>query len=154
MKLSPRIFLLAIGLGLLPLRAAPSPSPSPTPEEFELPVPIGMPVNGIRVPHYNSDGKMELLLEADQALKTDDKTIVFKTLKLEALDNEGRKIFVDLPSASLNLDTRILTGNESAHIRREDFTITGDRIEFHTKTRFGVLRGNIRMVLSSENTTP
>ena len=72
----------------------------------------------------------------------------------EALDDEGRKIFVELPHANLNLATRVLTGNETALIRREDFTVTGDRIEFNTKTRFGTLRGNIRMVLSSENTTP
>lgn len=156
MKLSPRIFLLAFGLALLPLRAEPSPSPSPPPaeEDLDLPVPVGIPVNGIKVPHYNSEGKLELMLEADSAQKNDEKNVEFTNLKVEAHDDEDRKIFVELPQAVLNLDTRILTGEKSVKIRREDFTISGDRIEFNTKTRFGTLRGNIQMVLSSENTTP
>lgn len=155
-KLSPKVFLLALGFGLLPLRAEPVPKPSPVAasEEFDVPVPVGMPVNGIKVPHYNADGRLELMLEAEKAQKTDEHTVEFDNLKLEALDDEGRKIFVELPHANLNLDTRVLTGNETALIRREDFTVTGDQIEFNTKTRFGILRGNIRMVLSSENTNP
>lgn len=156
MKLSPRIFLLALGLGLLSARAEPFPKPSPSaaPEKLEVPVPVGMPVNGIKVPHYNADGKLELVLEAEKAQKTDEKNVEFDNLKLEALDNEERKIFVDLPHANLNLESHILIGNETARIRREDFTVTGDRIEFNTKTRFGTLRGNIRMILSSEDITP
>lgn len=143
-------------MGLLPLRAEPTPQPetSAAPEDFQLPVPVGMPVNGIKVPHYNADGVLELVLEAETALKTDEENIEFDNLKLEAIDDEGRQIFVELPHANLNLDTRILTGQETALIRREDFTVTGDRIEFDTKSRFGTLRGNIRMVLSSENTAP
>ena len=156
MKLSPKYFILALGLVLFSLRAEPAPKPSPSAaaEEFDVPVPVGMPVNGIKVPHYNADGRLELMLEAEKAQKTDEKTVEFDNLKLEALDDEGRKIFVELPHANLNLDTRVLTGNETALIRREDFIVTGDRIEFNTKTRFGTLRGNIRMVLSSENTSP
>jgi hypothetical protein len=155
-KLSPKIFLPILGIGLLTLSAEPTPQPAPSaaPEDFQLPVPVGMPVNGIKVPHYNADGRLELVLEAEKAQKTDETTVEFDKLKLEALDDEGRKIFVELPRAKLNLETRILTGDESALIRREDFTVTGDRIEFNTQSRFGTLRGNIRMILSSENTTP
>ncbi len=156
MKLSPKIFLLVLSFAILPLRAEPSPKPSPSPkeEELDLPVPVGIPVNGIKVPHYNSDGKLELVLEAEAAQKIDEQNVNFTNLKLEALDDEDRKIFVDLPQAVLNLETRILTGDKTVHIRREDFTISGDRIEFNTKTRFGTLKGNISTVISSENTTP
>ena len=154
MKLSPRIFLLAIGLAVLSLRAEPTPAPTSGEKELELPVPVGIPVNGIKVPHYNSDGELELVLEAETAQKIDEQNVSFTNLKLEAHDDEDRKIFVDLPQAVLNLDTRILTGDQTVHIRREDFTISGDRIEFNTKTRFGTLKGNISMVISSENTNP
>jgi hypothetical protein len=153
-KLSPRIFLLVLGFSILPLRAEPTPAPSPEEKELEVPVPVGIPVNGIKVPHYNSEGELELVLEADSAQKSDETNVHFTNLKLEALDDEDRKIFVELPQAVLNLDTRILTGDKTVHIRREDFTISGDRIEFNTKTRFGTLKGNISMVISSENTTP
>jgi len=155
-KLSPRIFLLTLGFAILPLQADDKPKASSSPEEKELdlPVPVGIPVNGIKIPHYNSDGKLALLLEADTALKNDDANVQFTNLKLEALDEDDRKIFVELPQAVLNLDTRILTGDKTVNIRREDFTISADWIEFNTKTRFGTVRGNIHMVLTSDDPDP
>ena len=103
MKLSPRIFLLTLGFAILPLLAddAPKASTAPEEKELDLPVPVGIPVNGIKVPHYNSDGKLALLLEADTALKNDDGNVQFTNLKLEALDEEDRKIFVELPQGFL-----------------------------------------------------
>jgi hypothetical protein len=121
-------------------------------QDIDLPVPVGMPISGIKVPSYDENGNLLLLLEAETAEKTDEKTIKMEQLKMEAMDEEGRKIFVELPQAVLNLDTRILTGDKTALIRREDFTITGDSIEFNTKTRFGKMRGNIKMVISTEDT--
>jgi lipopolysaccharide assembly outer membrane protein LptD (OstA) len=91
-----------------------------------------------------------MLFEAAVAKKVDEKRVEMESLKLEALDGEGRKIFVELPQALFNLETRILTGENSAKISREDFEITGDSIEFNTKTRFGTLRGNVKMVISTE----
>ena len=123
---------------------------SSEPADFDLPVPVGMPVNGIKVPQYSEDGRRLMLFEAAVAKKVDEKRVEMESLKLEALDGEGRKIFVELPQAVFNLDSRILTGENSAKISREDFEITGDSIEFNTKTRFGTLRGNVKMVISTE----
>ena len=123
---------------------------SSEPADFDLPVPVGMPVNGIKVPQYSEDGRRLMLFEAAIAKKVDEKRVEMESLKLEALDGEGRKIFVELPQAVFNLNSRILTGENSAKISREDFEITGDSIEFNTKTRFGTLRGNVKMVISTE----
>jgi hypothetical protein len=120
------------------------------PAEFDLPVPVGMPVSGIKVPQYAEDGRRLMLFEAAVAKKVNEQRVEMETLKLEVLDGEGRKIFVELPQAVFNLETRVLTGENSAKIYREDFEITGDSIEFNTKTRFGTLRGNVRMVISIE----
>lgn len=123
---------------------------SSEPADFDLPVPVGMPVNGIKVPQYSEDGRRLMLFEAAVAKKVDEQRVEMESLKLEALDGEGRKIFVELPQAVFNLGSRILTGENSAKISREDFEITGDSIEFNTKTRFGTLRGNVKMVISTE----
>jgi len=109
-----------------------------------------MPVNGIRVPQYDEDGKMLMLLEAATAKRIDDTRIEMEDVKVEASDEDGRKIFVELPYSIFNLESRILTGDKSALIRREDFEITGDSIDFNTKTRFGTMRGNIKMVISTD----
>jgi len=123
---------------------------SSEPADFDLPVPVGMPVNGIKVPQYSEDGRRLMLFEAAIAKKVDEKRVEMESLNLEALDGEGRKIFVELPQAVFNLDSRILTGDNSAKISREDFEITGDSIEFNTKTRFGTLRGTVKMVIFTE----
>jgi len=107
-------------------------------------------VNGIKVPQYDENGKRLMLLEAAVAKKVNAQIVDMQSLKLEALDGDGRKIFVELPQAVFNLETRILTGDDTAKIYREDFEITGDSIEFNTKTRFGTLRGNVKMVISTE----
>lgn len=111
-----------------------------------------MPVNGIKVPHYDESGRLDILIEADVAQKTSETLVELTNLRLEALDDEDRKISVELPAATLDLDTRMLVGEKSATIRREDFTISGDFIEFDTRNRSGILRGNIRMVVDTENT--
>jgi hypothetical protein len=144
-----------VALALGPLRAEPTPEPSatptPTPPDFDVPVPVGMPVSGIKVPHYDESGRLDLLIEADVAQKTNETTVQLQNLRLEALDDEDRKISVELPAAILDLDTRILVGDKSATIRRDDFMISGDSIEFDIKNRSGILRGNIRMVVDTEN---
>jgi len=145
--------LLVFATVLASLHAESKPAPSPSSDEsgdFDLPVPVGMPVNGIKVPQYAEDGRRLMLFEAAVAKKVNEQRVEMETLKLEVLDGEGRKIFVELPQAVFNLETRILTGESSAKIYREDFEITGDSIEFNTKTRFGTLRGNVRMVISTE----
>jgi len=146
-----RILVLATVLASLHAESKPPPSPSSDESgDFDLPVPVGMPVNGIKVPQYAEDGRRLMLFEAAVAKKVNEQRVEMETLKLEVLDGEGRKIFVELPQAVFNLETRVLTGESSAKIHREDFEITGDSIEFNTKTRFGTLRGNVRMVISTE----
>ena len=70
-------------------------------------------------------------------------------MKIESFDDDGKKINIELPHSVFDLETRILTGDTHALIRREDFEITGDSVEFNTKTRYAVLRGKIRMVIQS-----
>jgi len=146
-----RFALLVLFTVSLQAQNTPDPAtPSSQESEFDLPVPMGMPVNGIKIPQYDEDGKLLMLLEAGVAKKVDDQHIEMEDLKLQALDANGEKIFVELPQAVFNLQTRILTGDKTARIYRDDFEITGDGIDFNTKTRFGTLRGNVRMVISTE----
>lgn len=141
--------LLAIAvLSLLPIAFA---EEATGPADFELPVPVGMPATGIKIPQYDADGRLVLLFEAAEAQKTDDDTVSMTDLRLEASDDQGRKILVELPSAVFQLSSRLLTGDRSATIRRDDFQISGDSIEFDTRTRHGTLRGEIKMLISSEN---
>ena len=112
---------------------------------------MGIPVLGLKIPHYDENGKLAMAFETESAKKIDESQIEMTFVKLEVIDQEGDKIFVELPQSLFNLDTRILTGHKGALIKRSDFVITGDQVEFNTETRFGTIRGNVKMVISTEN---
>ena len=146
-----RLLVLLSLVASLQAEQNPAPKESSTePSQFEMPVPVGMPINGLKIPQYDPDGKLLMLFEAATATKVNEEVVEMDSLKLEALDSEGQKIFVELPQAVFNLKSHLLTGDKTAKIWREDFEITGDSIEFNTQTRFGTLRGNVKMVISTE----
>ena len=119
--------------------------------DFDVPMPLNMPVKGIKIPHRNEEGKLIMTIEAEVATKLDEQHIEMENMKIESFDDDGKKINIDLPHSIFNLDTRILTGDQHAFIHREDFEVTGDSVEFNTKTRHAILRGKIRMVIQSAN---
>jgi lipopolysaccharide assembly outer membrane protein LptD (OstA) len=49
------------------------------------------------------------------------------------------------------LKTRILSSKERAIIKRADFDIAGDSVEFDTNTHTGKLVGNVKMVITSQS---
>ncbi len=157
MRLLKTFLFLFLAAGL---RAEPSPSPSPeaaaakSGEDFDIPVPVGMPVKGIKIPHRNENGDLVMVLEAETAKKLDEARVEMEKLRIEAFDDEGKKIFVEMPYSIFDLQTRVLTGNQSALIRRDDFEITGNEVEFQTKTRNGTVRGNVKMTILTENADP
>lgn len=131
--------------------------PEPTRQESEeeiidIPVPDGVPVKGIKVPSYSTDGKLLMMLDAEQARKLDAERIEFENLKIDAYSDDDKKIYVELPRSIFNLTTRILTSESRVLIRREDFELVGDAGEFYTKNRFAKILGNVKMtILNTEN---
>jgi hypothetical protein len=121
-------------------------------QEIDIPVPDGVPVKGIKVPSYSPEGKLLMMLDAEQARKLDADRIEFENLKIDAYSDDDKKIYVELPRSIFNLTTRILTSESRVLIRREDFELVGDAGEFYTKNRFAKILGNVKMtILSTEN---
>ena len=115
-------------------------------------MPDGVPVKGIKVPSYSPEGKLLMMLDAEQARKLDAERIEFENLKIDAYSDDDKKIYVELPRSIFNLTTRILTSESRVLIRREDFELVGDAGEFYTKNRFAKILGNVKMtILSTES---
>lgn len=158
------VFVLALTL-TVPLRAEDATPPPADPKEkataspeekksgadaaFDLPVPVGEPVKGLRVPQYDEEGNLQFMFDAETARKIDEKTIELEVLKIDAHADDGKKFYVELPRAVFNLETRVLNGQERVLIRREDFEIHGEESEFHVKTRFAKILGNVKMIIHS-----
>ncbi len=110
-------FLLTSLVALSPLAAQQQPAASPQPttakadakpddkakdksasstdasaqKDFDIPVPEGVPVKGIRVPHYDENGQLVMLMNADVARKIDPDHIEMENLKIDAYSDDGRR---------------------------------------------------------------
>jgi len=135
----------------------PKPKPAANPAEadksadFDIPVPMGIPVKGIKIPHRNDEGKLIMTIEAETAKKLDDKHVEMENMKIDSYDDDGKTVKIEIPHSIFDLDTRILSGDSQTRIHRDDFEITGDSVEFNTKTRHATLRGKIHMIIQSSD---
>ena len=67
--------------------------------------------------------------------------------------NPGNKtdLNIDMSDSVLNLKTRVISSQQRTTVRRTDFRIDGDTMQFDTTTRQGTLVGNVKMVIIGQS---
>jgi len=121
---------------------------APKDSKFTVPIPVGHDAKGIRLPSFDRDGKLQMMFSIGIANRLDDGHLSMADTFLETYAKDGSPdMSVQLTTSVLDLDTRIVTSNEPATVRRQDFEITGDKLEFNTKTHAGSFTGNVRMTI-------
>ena len=76
----------------------------------------------------------------------------FQNLKITTYTPEKRvDLEVDMRTSVLDLNTKILSSKERSTIKRADFNIVGDSVQFDTNARTGHLVGNVKMVITSQS---
>lgn len=133
--------------GNTPEETAPANSPTPAPAQVEIPVVEGEDTLGIRVPYHDESGRLVMELEAEIARKSTEKEIEMEQVNIEFFDEDGEKFWVKLPRCTFDMDQRILSGNDSATISRNDFQIAGQSIHFEMDNQRGRLGGPVTMTL-------
>jgi len=132
-----------------------TPSASTTPGEQSLtniPLPIGHEAKGLVLPDFDLEGHLRGRFEAESAKRLDEVHIGFHALKITTYTPENQPdMTIELSESILNLKTRILSSNERSTIKRADFNIVGDSVEFDTNTRVGNLVGNVKMLITSQS---
>src|SRR5438094_10149172 len=74
--------------------------------------------------------------------------IRFIDLKMVTLTEKNEpNLKFDMTDAVLNLDTRVLESKQRTKIKRADFEVEGDTMQFDTKTQQGTLVVNVKMVI-------
>src|SRR5436189_1149501 len=130
-------------------------TPSATPGDQSLaniPLPIGHEAKGLVLPDFDLEGHLRGRFEAESAKRLDEVHIGFRSLKIITYTPENKPdLTVELSEAVLNLKTRILSSKERTIIKRADFNIAGDSVEFDTNTHTGKLVGNVKMVITSQS---
>jgi hypothetical protein len=135
----PVVVLTAMVLLGATLRAA-----DPQSAPIDIPIPVGEPVTGIKIPQYDESGKVSMTLLAGKARKLDDSKVEFENLKISFTDKEGKEILVEIPHALLDTQTKLLSADSKTVITRDDFDISGEKVEFDTVSRTGRFKGRVR----------
>ena len=162
---APSVFLLFVLLSCVALAGGKSPTPEakatntpktrPKPAEGVTNVPIaaGHDAKGLVLPDFDREGRLRGKLEAGLTKRLDDQNIEFRSVKFTTFIPETEKpdLQVIMSTSVFNLKTQVLNSSEPTTVKREDFEITGDTMQFEMLTRKGTLAGNVKMVVRGKS---
>jgi hypothetical protein len=133
--------------------ATATPSASPGEQSLtNIPLPVGHEAKGLVLPDFDTEGHLRGKFEAGTARRIDDGHVRFQHLKITTYTPEGRPdLQIDMSTSVLDLKTRILSSHERSTIRRADFNIVGDSVQFDPNTKTGRLIGNVKMVITDKS---
>jgi hypothetical protein len=133
--------------------AAPATSASAGEESLtNIPLPIGHEAKGLVLPDFDLEGHLRGKFVAGTARRIDQEHIGFQDLRITTFTPENQlDLQIDMHTSVLDLKTRILISQERTMVRRADFNIIGDSVQFDTNTRTGRLIGNVKMVITDQS---
>lgn len=131
----------------------PSPSASPGDQSLSnIPLVVGHEAKGLVLPDFDLEGRLRGKFEAGTARRIDDDHVGFGMLKITTYTPENTPdLTIQMNDSVLDLKTRVLTSKERTSIKRADFNIAGDSVEFDTNARTGKLIGNVKMVITDQS---
>jgi hypothetical protein len=117
-----------------------------------IPLPIGHEAKGLVLPDFDLEGHLRGRFEASTARRIDEEHVGFHILKITTYTPDSHPdLTIEMSDSVLDLKTRILSSKERTTIRRADFNIVGDSVQFDTSTRTGKLIGNVKMVITDQS---
>ena len=131
--------------------ASPSESATATPTG-QVPLPIGHEAKGLVLPDIDENGHMLGRLVAGTARRIDQDHMQFKDLNITTFTEDNQvDLQIVMTDSVLDLNTHVLTSPHRTTIKRADFEIVGDTVEFDTAARHGTMTGNIKMVITDQS---
>ena len=133
--------------------ATASPSASPGEQSLtNIPLPIGHEAKGLVLPDFDAKGHLRGRIEAGTAHRTDEEHVGFQNLTITTYTPDNQSdLRIDMNTSVLDLKTRVLSSHERTTIRRADFNIVGDSVQFDTNSRTARLIGNVKMVITDKS---
>ena len=130
-------------------------SPTPVPKEElglkSIPLTVGHEAKGLVLPNYDLRGNLLGRFEAATAARIDENHVRFTNLKMITYDKQEKPDFnVDMTEGTLNLETRVIDSARRTKIKRSDFEIAGDAMQFNTLTHQGTMTGNVQMTIYNQ----
>ena len=136
--------------------AKPEPAPKaqkkerPKPQEglTNVPIPAGHDARGLVLPEYDVYGNLRGKLEAGVTRRLDDERVEFQKVKFTTFNlDKQTEMEIIMSTSVFNLKTQVLNSLERTTVKRADFEVAGDTMQFEMLTRKGTLTGNVKMVV-------
>ena len=116
--------------------------------KMDIPVSKDHDAKGLKIPYFDGEGKKQMIFTIGVASRLDDEHIGMTETEVETFDENGEhEMTIDLPKSELNVNTSVITTKKHVEIKREDFSITGETMEFNMKTKKGTLGGGVKMLI-------
>jgi hypothetical protein len=117
-----------------------------------IPLPVGHEAKGLVLPDFGADGRLIGKFAAKTARRIDEGHVGFEDLEIVTYTPENQlDLQIGMHTGVLDLNTRILSSGDRTIIKRVDFNLEGDSVQFDTKNKTGRLIGNVKMVLSQQS---
>jgi hypothetical protein len=110
-------------------------------------LPTNQVFHGVQIPSLGPNGKIQSMFKAETAKRIGDGDMEMQNLQIQIHNADGTTFHVEMAHSVFHFDTKMLTSDTPTTIKREDFVINGDRAEFHIKSRFGRMLGNVKMTI-------
>jgi hypothetical protein len=134
------------------------PKSRPKPEEgvTNIPIATGHDAKGLVLPDFDLRGHLRGKLEAGVTKRLDDEHVEFRGVKFTTYipESETPDLEIIMNTSVFNLKTQVLNSSERTTVKRSDFEITGDKMQFEMLTRKGTLAGNVKMVVRGKARAP
>ncbi|MEI6870737.1 MAG: hypothetical protein WCL08_00505, partial [Verrucomicrobiota bacterium] len=122
--------------------------PSADGDPISIPLLQGYDSFGLSVPDHDISGKLRSQFVIGVISRVDDRTVEVRESFLETYREDGRlDLSIEIPKARLDRFSRVLVSQSPVMIRREEFQLKGETMEFNTVTREGGLGGAVEMVI-------
>ena len=140
------------------VEAKSKPKGRPKPEEGVTNVPIvaGHDARGLILPDFDRQGRLRGKLEAGVTRRLDEEHVEFKGMKFTTFlpETETPDLQIIMSTSVFNLKTQVLNSSERTTVKRSDFEISGDKMQFEMLTRKGTLDGNVKMIVRGKSRGP
>ena len=109
-------------------------------------MPLGKPNLRVKIPQFK-DGVLECLMRAGEMTRVSDDDINIKQMDIEFVGDGDSEMKIELQEATYSLKDKLISSKNRAIVRRSDFTLVGDSLDFDTQNRHGRMTGRVRMVI-------
>lgn len=120
-------------------------------EEDSIPLPVGHEAKGLVLPDYDRSGVLNNRFEAGIARRLDIDHLQMRDLKMTTYTAQQKPdLQIRMSDSVLDLKTKVISTKQRTTVKRSDFEIAGDTMQFDTTARQGTMSGNVKMVITGQ----